>query len=249
MPLILATDAAAAAAALPALAGHLVRPANADVAPPAVLLHEAGHAGGALEQALRALLPELIAVEIGSPRFARLNFDALALLAVDLRPALLDSAGGRRLFDALGGLLREGLSLLFVGEGAAMAGARLPEAGPASTGSTGEELPPLRAGLGLLPGAAVLPDLQGGVDLRALLARLSHDRVRLLALAAPAAVRCDLDGAARFTLHGAGGALLVAFVDGSGPAGSGPAAAGSGGAAPTARLHPLTAGQAAGWPA
>ncbi len=234
MPLILATDAGAAADALAHLADEQ-RAARRNVLAyaPAVLLQEAGALDEELAETLREVLPELVMVELGSARFGRLNFDALALLALDLSPALLDAPAGRRLVDALGGLLREGKTLLLAGDAAGMAGALLaPDAAAEEDDET-----PLRAGLGLLPGALVLPSLQSA-DLRTLLQRLSEQGGRLLALEAPAAVLCEVTGAhAHFRMLGGGSAQLVAFAQ---PVGEG---------APTARLHPLTHTQDAGWPA
>lgn len=237
MALIVATDAAAAAHATPKLL--------ADIGS-AVLLCEPGHHDGEIEALLRPALPEMAVVEVGSPRFARLNFGALSLVAVDLSPALLDSPPGRRLFDALGGLMREGLSLLFAGASAGMVGSLLAPA-PNDAGADPAETDdlsaaPLRAGLGLLPDALVLPALPPPNSLRPLLARLNHAKGRLLALDGSVAVRCSVEGAAPiFTLHSAqpgGSALLVAFA---------PAA--SADQPPVARLHPLSDGQSAGWPA
>lgn len=235
MPLIVASDAFGAAEALAVLTFEA---RGTSGLPPAVLLHEVGAANARLADTLRRGVPalsELIEVEVGSARFSRLNFGALALVVLDLSPALLDSAAGRRLADALGGLLREGLTLLLVGEAAAMAGALLP---PAAEVAGRAEDSPLRAGLALLPSAMVLPALESQPDLRALLLRLTAQSGRLLALEAPAAVICAVTGAhAHFRMLGSGSALLVAFAQSSADA------------PPTVRLHPLQNGQEADWPA
>jgi hypothetical protein len=237
MALILCADMDTAADVAPALIG--LEPGDET---PCVLLHEPGEAEGDLEESLRTVLPGLFAVEVGSPRLARVNFDAMALVVLDLSPALLESAAGRRLADVLGGLLREGQHILLAGDAVRMCGALLaPEPGNAEELDLQER--PLRAGLGLLPGAMVLLSLEEVEDLRSLLARLSAVQGRLLALEGGVAVRYDGgsgDGApagGEFLAAGTGSALLVAFAQGSDDE------------TPTARLHPLGPGQRAPWPA
>jgi len=117
-------------------------------------------------------------------------------------------------------------------ESGLLPGALLAPVQSASADDSQEEAP-LRAGLGLLPGALVMPALHAAPNLRRLLERLSSDRIRLLALEAPAAVRCDLTGSPSFTMFGAGSALLVAFANATGFAST----------APVARLQPLSDGR------
>ncbi len=208
MPILLFSDAAACAAWVTALSD-----------PGPALLLSTGNS--ALAEPLRAALPELAEVEATSPRFARVNFDALALLVVDLPPAFLDDSGGRRLFDALGRLAEETLALAFVGAAAARTG--------------GRQLDGVHAGLSLVPHTAVIPDLNALGDLRSLLSALSQQGMRLLALDAPVGVRYDA-ASDRVTVRGTGSVLLVSFR--AGPEDD----------APTARLHVLTDGMSAGWP-
>ncbi len=211
MPILLFTDADACLHSLLSLA-------DVDAQRIAVLLY-AGDS--ALAQPLQALLPDLSAVDIASPRFARLNFDAIGLLVVDLPRAFLEDSGGRRLIDALARLAEEGMALVFVGENASLAGGAL--------------LDGIHAGLSLVPRTAVIPDLRGVGDLRALLAALSGRGLRLLALDAPVGVRYD---AARDSVRvqGAGSVLLAAFRPGANDE------------PPAARLHVLTDQNEAGWP-
>lgn len=209
MPIALCTDTKTLVAQAKAFAGEGI----------AVLL--AGEGESALAAPLRAALPELVVLEAQSPRFARLNFDAVTLVVADLDAAFLQGSAGRRLFDALGRLAEEGLTLAFCGSAGASAGGVLPDG--------------LHAGLSLVPHTVVLPDVRAVHDLRGLLASLSERRIRLLALDAPA---CALYDPARddVAAHGSGSVLLAAFV------------AGEGESTPTARLHVLTDGMRAGWP-
>jgi hypothetical protein len=208
MPILLFTDADACAGWATALSE-----------PGPALLLSAG--SSALAEPLRAALPDLVEVEVTSPRFARINFDALSLLVVDLPAEFLEGAAGRRLFDALGRLAAESLALAFVGAPAALTGGRL--------------LDGVHAGLSLVPRTAVIPNLQTVGDLHTLLSTLSRQGVRLLALDASVGVRYDA-GTDRVAVRGTGSVLLAAFDTGPGAG------------APTARLHVLTDGMSAGWP-
>lgn len=174
-----------------------------------------------LEARLRETLPGLVVAQIGTPRFARLNFDFVRALVLDLNDEVLLSSPGRRLAETLGRLARESLFLSLVGPAAGVAGGLLADG--------------LRAGLSLVPHTAVLPDLRTIADLRTLLATLSASSTRLLALDAPVTV-C-YDGATdRVSVVGTGSALLASFA---GTAGSD---------LPTARLHVLSDGMSAAWP-
>jgi hypothetical protein len=211
MSILLFTDAQACAQTLPLLAPSGFREVI-------VLLH-----GGstALAEPLLAHYPEMVQVDIASPRFARLNFDAIGLLIVDLPRVHLESSGGRRLMDALGKLAQESLALAFVGDSVSVVGGAL--------------LDGVHAGLSLVPATAVIPDLRGVGDLRALLAALSARGTRLLALDAPVGVRYDAQRD-RLQVHGRGSALMAAFrhsADGEPPA---------------ARIHVLTDGMESAWP-
>lgn len=211
MSILLFTDVDACAQSFVNLAG----PAVPEVA---ILLHAGATT---LLEPLQAVLPDLAAVEINSQRFGRLNFDAAGVLIVDLPREFLESSGGRRLIDALGKLAAETLVLAFVGENVSLVG--------------GAMLDGIHAGLSLVPGTAVIPDLRGVGDLRALLAALSARGARLLALDAPIGVRYDAPRD-RVAVNGPGSALLAAFrtaVDGEPPA---------------ARLHVLTDGMESAWP-
>jgi hypothetical protein len=209
MPIALCTDTKTLVAQAKALAGDGI----------AMLL--TGEGESTLTAPLQEVLPDLVVLEAGSPRFARLNFDAVTLLVADLDAAFLQGSAGRRLFDALGRLAAEELMLAFCGAAGASAGGVLHDG--------------LHAGLGLVPHTVVLPDLHAVPDLRGLLAQLSERRIRLLALDAPA---CAVYDPARdeVAAHGAGSVLLAAFV------------AGADESPPTARLHVLTDGTRAGWP-
>ncbi len=174
-----------------------------------------------LADTLATVLPAITVVDIGSPRFARLNFDAIALLIVDLPQAQLESSGGRRLMDALGKLAAESLALAFVGNAASVVGGAL--------------LDGVRAGLSLVPSTAVIPDLRGVGDLRTLLTALSARGLRLLALDAPVALRYN-SAADRVQVMGTGSVLLAAFRSASADE------------PPVARLHVLTDGMDSAWP-
>ena len=213
MPLILASDAESLAGALPALL---------DATPPAdALAIVLAQAESELLGLLRPTFPAIAAVDPASPRFARLNFDALALVAVDLAAEFLLSPAGRRLFDALGRLMEEGLTVAFVGDPITALGGALTDG--------------VRAGLSLVPRTALIPALNRVEDLRGLLVHLSERQTRLLALDAPVALRYD-SASDRVRVAGPGSVLLASFVD-SGMNGS-----------RTARLHVLTAGMVSGWP-
>ncbi len=174
-----------------------------------------------LEAPLAAALgDDLIAVEMGSPRFSRLNYDAVQAVVVDLPAETLLSSPGRRLMDALGRLAEESLALALIGPAAATGGAFLPDAATAA--------------LNLVPGTVVAPSVNAVEDLHSMLERLSQTGLQLLALDAPVAAEYDA-GSDTVAVHGAGSALLAAFHH---PAG-GP---------PTARLHVLHDGMRSGWP-
>jgi hypothetical protein len=175
----------------------------------------------ALAEALRAVVESPILVDINGPRLSRVNFDAVALVILDLPLATLLGPAGRRLSDALGRLAEEELTLAFAGEAATATGMLLEDG--------------VTAGLNLIPQAVVIPNVQAVPDLHRLLARVSEQGVRLLALDAPvtAEYRYDAD---RVAVVGGGSVLLVGFV------------AGAAGERPTARLHALTGGMQDGWP-
>lgn len=177
----------------------------------------------ALAEGLRAVLPELVVLDVVSPRFARLDFEAVALIVLEAPTDFLLGSTGRRLVEALGRLARDSLALALIGEAGALAGSAL--------------LDGVHAGLSLVPGTAVIPHLQAVEDLRGLLATLSRRRTRLLALDAPVGVAYDAARDAVTVGKGsAGSVLLVSFVEGVERS------------VPTARLHVLTPGMTAGWP-
>ncbi len=183
----------------------------------------------ALTAPLTAVNDELIIVDIHGPRLSRLNFDALALAIFDLQPTTLLSSGGRRLVEALGRLAEDDLAVAFIGPAVGLCGGLLEDS--------------VTAGLNLIPGTVVIPAIQAVADLQALLARLSTQGVRLLALDAPVCLHYDQQAdtvtVADATLDGderKGSALMVAFR------------AIEDGETPTARLHALTIGMTRGWP-
>lgn len=183
-----------------------------------VLLHEGT---SPLEAFLvDALGDDFIAIEVGSPRFSRLNFDAVHAVVVDLSAETLLSSPGRRLMDALGRLAEEALALALIGPAAAAGGAFLPDA--------------TTAALNLVPGTVVAPAVGQVDDLHGMLERLSQRGLQLLALDAPVAAEYDA-GTDTVAAHGAGSALLAAFHR--------PASG-----KPTARLHVLRGGMRSGWP-
>lgn len=179
-----------------------------------------------LANALDDAFPDLLVVDVNSERFPRLNFDAVGTLILDMPAEVLLSAPGRRLVDVLGRLaLGAGddvLDLVLVGEGVSAAGARLSDG--------------VLAGLSLLPDVVVIPSLAQVRDLRGLLVAVSAQSGRLLALDAPVAVRYDIVTDSVQTAGG-GSALLVSFVPGAE------------GAPASAKLHVVTAGSTASWPA
>jgi hypothetical protein len=185
--------------------------------------------GAAADPHLTHAFPELLVIEAGSPRFSRLNFDALALVLVDLPMDVLLSSVGRRLMETLGRLTEEGLGLAFVGDVVAVTG--------------GVMLDGVHAGLSLVPGTAVMPNVSAVHDLHALLERMRARRTRLLALDAPVGAAYDA-AADRVTVHGSGSVLLMAFVEDHADAAADTAAETGG----TARLHVLTNGMTSGWP-
>jgi hypothetical protein len=175
-----------------------------------------------LADALGAVVDDLIAVDINGPRLSRVNFDAVALVILDLPMQTLLGPAGRRLADALGRLAQDELTLAFMGEAVATTGLFLEDG--------------ITAGLNLISNAVVLPDVQGVAGLQALLARMSTQGVRLLALDAPvSAVYTHADDSV--AVEGAGNVLLVAFV------------AEGDGHHPTARIHAMTMGMRDTWPA
>ena len=91
-------------------------------------------------------------------------------------------------------------------------------------------------GLGLIANTLILHNVQAGPGLRQVLAALSTNRARLLALDGPACVEYD-PNTDSVTVSGGGSVLLASFIQVGG------------GAQPSARLHVLTAGMASGWPA
>ncbi|MCX6048602.1 MAG: hypothetical protein NT075_26155 [Chloroflexi bacterium] len=173
---------------------------------------------------LQAALDDLLVVDVQGPRLSRLNFDAVDLAIVDLAPELLLSSGGRRLIDVLGNLASDpdqALHLAFYGPSLAVIGGFLDD------GAT--------AGLNLIPGTVVLPDVQAVTDLRALLARMSDAGLRLLALDRPVGARYE-PLADTIAVRGQGSLLLTAFRQNPGDE------------RPTARLHVLTDSMTSGWP-
>lgn len=179
-----------------------------------------------LANAMADEYPDLLVVDVNSERFPRLNFDVVRTLIPDMAAEVLLSAPGRRLVDVLGKLASDGgedaLDLALVSESVTAAGARLSDG--------------LHAGLTLLPDAVVIHSLAEVGDLRALLAAVSAESGRLLALDAPVAVRYDaVDDAVR--VAGTGSVLLVTF------------APGAEGAPASAKLHVVAAGNRSSWPA
>lgn len=184
------------------------------------------HEGSERVAPLQAAVETLIVVDVASGRLNRLNFDAIALLILDLPPDVLLSSGGRRLTDALGRLAEESLVLSFVGLSTATTGAFLAD------GQT--------AGLNLIPRTVVIPNVQGVSDLRTLLERTNEMGLRLLALdgSAAALYRHATDQVA---VQGEGSALLAAYTAAKDSA--------KDDATPTARLQVVAAGSQSGWPA
>lgn len=208
MPIALCSDLQTLTAFSPAWAGDKL----------AVLLTDGP---SSLADPLRSVLADLLVVEVSSPRFSRLNFDAIGLLLLDLSEATLLDGRGRRLVDALARLAEQSLTLALVGPTTACAGGFL--------------LDGVRAGLGLAPRTVILPDIHLVADLRTLLERLSAQKLRLLALDGSVAVRYDA-ATDQVAVSGAGSVLLVAFRIASADS------------RPIARLHALTDGMRAGWP-
>lgn len=174
----------------------------------------------ALATALSVDVDDLIAVDVNGPRLSRLNFDAVSMVVLDFASTELLSSAGRRLVDVLGRLAEESLTLVFIGEATASTGAFLEDG--------------VTAGLNLIPGAVVLPDVQAVPDLRALLTRISGAGLRLLALDGSVSAHFHHEDAT-VDVAGEGNALLVGFVTGD-----------DGGT--TARLQPLEDGMRRGWP-
>ncbi|NJN81282.1 MAG: hypothetical protein HC802_02655 [Caldilineaceae bacterium] len=162
----------------------------------------------------------LIVIELGDDRLSRLNFDIVERLILDLPSEFLLSSPGRRLTDALGRLAEEALTMTFVGD---------------ATGATGAFLMDgLTAGLALVPGTVVVPSVQAVPDLRALLATLSANRTRLLALDERVAARYihQID---QVEVSGEGSVLLAAFHQPDRNA------------SPVARVQLLQSGSAQSW--
>jgi hypothetical protein len=176
----------------------------------------------ALAEALSAVVESPILVDVNGPRLSRVNFDAVALVILDLSLATLLGSAGRRLSDALGRLAEDELTLAFAGEATTATGMLLEDG--------------VTAGLNLIPQAVVIPAVQTVPDLHSLLARVSEQGVRLLALDAPITAEYHY-GADRVAVAGSGSVLLVGFVTSAD------------GERPTARLHALTDGMQDGWPA
>ncbi len=178
-----------------------------------------------LADALAGAFPDLLVVDVNSDRFPRLNFDVVGTLILDMPADVLLSAPGRRLLDVLSGLAfgvgDESLDLTLVGESVSTAGARLSDG--------------LLAGLGLLPDAVVIPNLAEVGDLRGLLAAVSAQSGRLLALDAPVAVRYDVESDS-VRVAGGGSVVLVSFVPGAE------------GAPASAKLHVVAGGATSTWP-
>lgn len=173
------------------------------------------------EEVLQDLVPDVLTVAVTDPRFHRINFDAVGLILVDLAPDFLLDSQGRRLMDVLGRLAREELTLAFWGPATGVTGAYLEDG--------------VTAGLNLIPGTVVIPDVQAVPDLRALLERTSQAGLRLLALDGPVgAVYHHQDDTVQ--VLGQGSVLLASF------------ARGDNGSQPTARLHLLSPGMRRGWP-
>ena len=212
MSLLLFSDVSSCIASLAVLAGD-------DAAATAIVLH--ADAPLLVEPLLEAF-PQMAAVDIGSARFSRLNFDGIGMLVLDFPPASLESSPGRRLVDVLGRLASEGLALVFVGESVSVVGGVL--------------LDGVRAGLNLVPGTAVIADMRAVADMRTLLGALQARGTRLLAMDAPIAVRYDarMD---RVRVLGPGSVLLAGFRPAVGDE------------PPAAQLHVLTTGMESAWPA
>lgn len=227
MAILLFTDAQACAASLATLAKIT------DEDAPVVLLCAGDGASTETELsvALSGTLGGLFVVDVNGDRFSRINFDALHGVILDLDAETLLSSPGRRLVEVLAqlGALREDgseLHLAFVGDAAGAAGGVL--------------LDGVRAGLGLIPGTAVVPNIKAVADLRGLLESMSVGMGRLIALDAPVGLRYEA-ASDQVVVSGKGSALLVGFVaakaakDGEIPA-------------PTARLHVVTDGMQSGFP-
>lgn len=181
-----------------------------------------------LATALEEAFPDMLVVDVNSERFPRLNFDVVGTLILDMPAEVLLSAPGRRLVDVLGRLATgdgdgdESLDLALIGDSVSAAGARLSDG--------------VLAGLSLLPDAVVIPNLAAVSDLRGLLATVSTQSGRLLALDAPVAVRYD-PFADTVRAAGGGSVILVSFVPGAEDA---PA---------SAKLHVVAGGTTSSWPA
>ena len=108
---------------------------------------------------------DIVTIPVQSARLGRLNFDMVGLIILDLTPAELLSSSGRRLSEILGRLAEDLLTLVLAGDGVTMTGAFLPDG--------------VTAALNLVPRAVVMPQLQAGDELRALLAQLGEAGLRL----------------------------------------------------------------------
>lgn len=184
-----------------------------------------------LATALGVALPNLLVVDLNSDRFRRINFDVISSVTLDLDAESLLASSGRRLVEMLSNLasLDDGageMALAFVGGAAGAAGGVL--------------LDGLHAGLNLIPGTAVAPNLAQVADLRGLLESMSAGLGRLLALDAPVGI-AYARSTDQVSVAGPGSALLVAFV---------PSASAANGeeSPPTARLHVVTGGMTSTFP-
>jgi len=178
----------------------------------------------ALAKQLETVLVDLVVVDVQGPRLSRLNFDAIGLAVLDLSVEMLLSSPGRRLVEVLAHLAADpdqALNLAFYGSALNV------------TGNFSED--GLIAGLNLIPRTVLVPDVQVVADLRALLATISQQQLRLLAMDGAVSVQYD-QARDRVSVCGAGNVLLTAFRETPDSE------------QPTARLHVLTDGKISGWP-
>ena len=177
---------------------------------------------GTLAEPVAASGLDIVAIPVGSERLGRLNFDMVGLIILDLTPAELLSSGGRRLSEIFGRLAEDLLTLVLVGDATGVTGAFLADT--------------VTAALNLIPRAVVMPQLEAGDELRALLSQLGALGLRLLALDGDAGATYAHVGD-RVWAHGAGSVTLIGFHQ---DADSGLS---------TARLKLLTDGMQSAWPA
>lgn len=206
-------------AALLAHLSTLIEETTDDEMPLAILLTT--DEGSALATPVAASDLDVPVISVRSERLGRLNFDMIGLVILDMTPEELLSPSGRRLTDILGRLAEDLLTLVLVGPAINVAGGFLADG--------------ITAGLNLIPRAVVLPGIQPGSELRALLAHLGQRGLRLLALDGYGSATYSHTGD-RVWAHGAGSVTLIGFAQDRSTG------------QPTARLKLLMGGMQSEWP-